>query len=117
MTQASMSLAQTVIYRLKTGTACRFGEEVRIRLEMAMITSRTLKLNSGRRAGKIPPLASGRSQFEAVELVCTSQRCGGYGYARARASNSKGRFRPASPKRNQMRNSNEQADHHSYRSY
>ena len=61
----------------------RLYEEVRIRLEeMAMITSRTLKLNSGRRAEiRFLPLASGAEvEFEAVELVCTSQRCGGYDY-------------------------------------
>ena len=61
----------------------RLYEEVRIRLEeMAMITSRNLKFNSGRWAEvKFLPLASGaEAEFEAVELICTSQRCGGYDY-------------------------------------
>ena len=85
MTQASMLLAkETVILPAEDrNRMSRLYEEVRIRLEeMAMITSRTLKLNSGRRAEvRFLPLASGAEvEFEAVELVCTSQRCGGYDY-------------------------------------
>jgi hypothetical protein len=85
MTQASTSLAQkTVILPAEDrNRMSRLYEEVRIRLEeMAMITSRTLKLNSGWRAEvRFLPLASGAEvEFEAVELVCTPQRCGCYDY-------------------------------------
>ena len=61
----------------------RLYEEVRIRLEeMAMITSRTLKWNAcrGPEVGFCPLTSGAEVEFEAVELVCTSQRCGCYDY-------------------------------------
>ena len=85
MTQASMLVAkETVILPAEDrNRMSRLYEEVRIRLEeMAMITSRNLKLHSGPRAEvRFLPLASGTEvEFEAVELICNSQRCGGYDY-------------------------------------
>ena len=61
----------------------RLYEEVRVRLEeMAMITARALKLNSGRRSEiRFSPLFSGAEvEFEAVELLSALQRCGCYDY-------------------------------------
>ena len=80
-----MSLAQKTVI-LPAEDRCRMSrlyEEVRVRLEeMAMITARTLKLNSGPRAEvRFCPLPPGADvEFEAIELVYTSQRCGCYDY-------------------------------------
>ena len=80
-----MSLAQKIVI-LPAEDRCRMSrlyEEVRVRLEeMAMITARTLKLNSGPRAEvRFCPLPPGADvEFEAIELVYASQRCGCYDY-------------------------------------
>ncbi len=80
-----MSLVQKTVI-LPAEDRCRMSrlyEEVRVRLEeMAMITARTLKLHSGPRAEvRFCPLPPGADvEFEAIELLSTSQRCGCYDY-------------------------------------
>src|SRR5262245_19964143 len=85
MSQAPMLIAQKTVI-LPAEDRCRMSrlyEEVRVRLEeMAMITARTLKLHSGPRSEvRFCPLPSGADvEFEAIELVYSSQRCGCYDY-------------------------------------
>jgi hypothetical protein len=62
----------------------RLYEEVRTRLEeMAMITTRTLKMPGGAVSEvQFSPLASGaEGEFPAVEIVRTLRGCGYYDYA------------------------------------
>lgn len=61
----------------------RLYEEVRIRLEeMAMITARNLKMNSGWDAEVqfVPFAPEAEAEFEAVELIRTERGCGCYDY-------------------------------------
>src|SRR5438105_15183095 len=61
----------------------RLYEEVRIRLEeMAMITTRTLKIHAGRgsEVGFCPIASGAEAEFEAVKLVRTSRGSGCYDY-------------------------------------
>jgi hypothetical protein len=71
----------------------RLYEEVRIRLEeMAMITTRTLKIRAGHVLEiKFHPFASwGEVEFEAVELVRTPQGYGCYDYRQGSCFESEG---------------------------
>jgi hypothetical protein len=62
---------------------CRLYEEVRTRLEeMAMITTRTLKLNTSRGSEVrfCSTRAEGEANLELIELVRTSRESGYYDY-------------------------------------
>ena len=97
----------------------RLYEEVRIRLEeMAMITARTLKLNSGRRRGGqilAPSRRGRRSSSKQSSWFAPHKDAAAMTTARARASNSKGQVRrPASPKKNKRHEKSDKQDHHRF---